>query len=965
MNGLRGLPGSALGRAVAAVLAVTLLGTSVFILWPRGANGPSPAPSPTDRIGSATPPRIPIAVTAARRDIGPALVGATMTIAAHALGEAPIATLELWDGPELVATHHASSSRPALSARWTWTPETSGQHLLLARAVDAMGRVRQSNAVWIAVQPSEADGSGLAARLAVASVRPASAISLPAVETTLDGCSLELSLGGGATASGFTFYALPRNGVTFTTLGSLATGAADRGYTIPLSGGTNAIVVGSFDATVEVLGPPVLVDAPDTCGAGDWTGGIAIGPDNRLIGGPRVDRGYLYVQSGTDAAVRIPARSFVEATDGILDFSGHLPPVYDDGPVRIEAWGWVDDSLVAIGNGTWTPPPTGGPSPSSPSGGLPPVAAPFGGPLLAPGIVTTLDVVRTTTVAGPQPCGKEFCAVDLLLEEDEVIWPTSNGQPSAKRTLRWSTLMPLVDSIVWQLLPYAPAGNPDLAPPFVVDQGTISVPPGTTSGEFEIDFAKYLGPQSVTADLIGASLAPAVGTPTFVFPGASTPLPPPNPTPNAGSGGLVQVPIGQLIPSKITNRAYVRIILMQGPSPSAVSNHVRFDVVSPPDPIMLDVPPGYSENKDAFTVAWSFTPPKAADPAYARCAVVTGHTASYKPPPPIWPWTYEIGQVHCYTPPSGDGDLLGLIEDGFEAFVNLVEDVWEGISDGYAWIQDQVVKAILFAVPCKQIASDAACEAIAKTALSVALASLGVPPTLPDFGTVMNGLKGDLRTLVLEAAKTQFPGVAEACGLASAGNVVSSKVATCEALVDDAIDEVIAQIEAEVGAAAGAATGKAWPGVIFAPDPRGVYQVPTVTMTLTRTAALPVPHECTATARMTSTKSNHSWPELSGGYPKTATGTVSGQPFLAESFTIPPMEPGETLTRTAWLADPATWHESQAAWKYWYYYEALAKPNRAWVLLQAGSELTFEISSNCFQTSTQGPHVLTQSATGG
>lgn len=965
-RGAPGIPGGFATRAAAVALAM-LVGASAFLLWPRGAD-PSPAPSQGPQTGTVAPPRVPIAVSAARVGAGPAVVGAEVTITVHALGESPIAALELWDGPELVATRTATSSSPALSTRWAWTPGKDGRHLLVARAVDAAGRVRQSNAVWVDVQPADGVASVPVTRLARAPLVPMSSVGLPAVQATLDGCAADLGLAGADGAAGFTVYALAPHSVTFLQLGVVAAGAGTGGYTVPVTGGTNAIVVGSFDATVEVLSPPILVDAPQECGAGEWTGGVSIDAGNRLIGGPPVDRGYLYLQRGTDAALRIPATSFVEAVDGALDFSGLLPPIDGSQPLRIEAWGWAGDELVAIGNGTWTPTPPGGTPSSGPTAKDPaPHHAPFGGPFLLPGMFTTLDVVTTTQVAGPEPCGKEFCKVDLLLKQDEVVWPTTNGYPSPKRTLRWSTQMPMVDSVVWQVLPYAPAPNPDLAPPFVIDQGTIAVAPGTTSGEFEIDFAKYLGKPMVVADL-GAATTPSLGKPYFVFPGATTPLPSPSPTPPAaGSGGsnqvsIGQVSIGQVIPSKITNQAYVRIIPMQGSSPSDVSNHVRFDVVPPPDPILLDVPPGYSENKNAYTITWSFTPPAAANPKFARCAVVVGHTASYEPPPSLWPWSYELGKVHCYDPPDDDDGLLGFVEDAFEAVVDLVEDVWEGINDGYAWIQDQVVKVVLTAVPCKQIADDAACEAIAKTALSVALASMGIPPTLPDFGTVMNGLKGDLRQLVLEAAESQFPGLAEACGLASAGNVVTSKVATCEALVDEAIDEVVDQVQAQVSAAAGAATGKAWPGVIFAPDPRGIYQVPSVTFTLTRTDDLPLPLECTGMVRMISTKVNHSWKELIGGYPKTATGTVSGEPFLAEVFTIPPMQPKETMTRTVWLADPANWTESLDSWEYWYYYEGLATVNRSWVLLQAGSELTFEVSSNCFQTSTKGPHVLTQSA---
>jgi hypothetical protein len=134
-------------------------------------------------------------------------------------------------------------------------------------------------------------------------------------------------------------------------------------------------------------------------------------------------------------------------------------------------------------------------------------------------------------------------------------------------------------------------------------------------------------------------------------------------------------------------------------------------------------------------------------------------------------------------------------------------------------------------------------------------------------------------------------------------------------------------------------------------------------MTLTRTEDLPLPFECTATVSMSSTVEHHDWDELVGGkLVKVEDGTVKGEPFLPESFTIPPMEPGETMTRTVWLSDPAIYHESPAAYKYWTYYEALANSNRAWVLLTEGSQLTFEVRGNCMPASEQGPHLLVESA---
>lgn len=948
----RWMPRGVAGRVLLAGLALIVVATGVFVAWPRdvpttAGQSPSPGASADGGGGNVAPPRIPISVSASLSTRTPPLTGRPTEVSGHALGEAAIVTLELWDGDRRVAVYDAPSTSPALSARWDWVPEEPGRHLLGVRALDALGRMRQSNALWVDVADGGATASVPNARLAGTLSLPHPSLELPAVQASLDGCEVSLDVTSPAGSAGFTVYALPPQGIGFVPLASLAASPATTPFVVPAGGGTSAYVIGAFDATVELLGPPILIEVPDECGAGEWSGGLAL-DDGMLIGGPSVDRAYLYLQQGTDAGVRVPAgTAFVNAVDGALDFDGLLPTLKADEPFSIEAWGWHDGNLVSMGHGSWSPPP-----PASNGG---PVAGQYGGPPFAAGTITSLHALAQTlaTACG----GSEICWVDEPVTQATVAYPGSQ----TSRVLQWSTHVSQVTSIVWQLLPYAPGPAADLTPPFMVDDGVIEVPPGTTSGEFSIDFADYLGTPTATVDNSAPQSAVALAP---LFGGqAPTPLPPASPTPGAGggAGGLMAKPsIGQLIPSSIGNQAYVRIIPMQGLTPAIPSNHVRFDIVPPPDKLELVGDGHVGFNQDAYSVEWSFTPPKAADPKFARCAVVTGFTDDYVPPPAAWPWTYHVGDGFCYTPPDDDG-ILDIIEDGFEAFVDLVENVWSEIQDGYAWIQDQVVKVLLATVPCQQVADDAVCETIAKTALSVALASMGVPPTLPDFDTVMQGLKGDLRDLVLEAAASQVPGVAEACGLSEAGQAVGGNLPSCEALVDQAVDEIVAQVEAQVSDAAGGATGKAYPGVIFAPDPRGVYQVPTVTMTLTRTSALPLPSVCTATATMTSVLKNHSWQEVGAGHMVTKTGTVSGQPFLGESFTIPPLQPGESITRTVWLAHPGVFFESYKMQEYQFYLDSPIW-NRAWVLLQAGVELTFGVGGNCMPSSTQGPIVLTQAA---
>ena len=54
--------------------------------------------------------------------------------------------------------------------------------------------------------------------------------------------------------------------------------------------------------------------------------------------------------------------------------------------------------------------------------------------------------------------------------------------------------------------------------------------------------------------------------------------------------------------------------------------------------------------------------------------------------------------------------------------------------------------------------------------------------------------------------------------------MVTEKIKTCEELAAYAIDKIVEQVEEARSEAAGKAAGVYLPGVIFAPDPRGIFQ---------------------------------------------------------------------------------------------------------------------------------------------
>jgi len=140
--------------------------------------------------------------------------------------------------------------------------------------------------------------------------------------------------------------------------------------------------------------------------------------------------------------------------------------------------------------------------------------------------------------------------------------------------------------------------------------------------------------------------------------------------------------------------------------------------------------------------------------------------------------------------------------------------------------------------------------------------------------------------------------------------------------------------------------------------------VPSFNLTITRTNDPVLPKTCSLSVSMDSTKKGWKYPELWEGYPKNVTADVKGQPLLAAAMIIPPLAPGESISRQMWLTKPAIWFESWRAELYWHYYKNLLNTDysEAWALLTAGAELTFRVQSNCAKPSQQGPYVLPKSA---
>jgi hypothetical protein len=309
--------------------------------------------------------------------------------------------------------------------------------------------------------------------------------------------------------------------------------------------------------------------------------------------------------------------------------------------------------------------------------------------------------------------------------------------------------------------------------------------------------------------------------------------------------------------------------------------------------------------------------------------------------------------VICYQPPDDSWSPF----DVFDAFVEFVSDVWDAISDGMSWIKQQVVSAIVSLSQCEAVASDAVCKGLANAAVDALLISAGVPPNIPDFDAVVNGLKGDLAEFIVEEAYGVVPGMEAACTVSDA-----VEVADCEALVEAAIDKAVGYVE-QIRSDAAAKNAGVFvpPGVTVVPHPKGQWQPPRFEVTAWRTAdptVLYPEHGCGVTGSLTSTLYNHTWTSVADYKPIQKTGTVSGSPFTSESAPLDP-DPGQSTTRTVWLTSGVEWFEDHGAEVYAGWNEGWSA-NHAWKLLMPGAELKYGLSSNCFAGQQQKTLTLTQ-----
>ncbi len=714
----------------------------------------------------------------------------TVPVTAEAIGEAPITRLELWVDGGLWGTRDASAVSRQLNGVWDWTPSGEGEHVLLVRALDSAGRIAVSNVVrtnasqaadllvgleYAAVEgdtlQSLAEDFGTSRELIAAAnpeLDPASPIpegepltipvpipnappdgpledasplpppgapmgetppgpnrlsawlqfnllpstgeapKPPALSAESEGCRVRLAIqhpeGGEA---GIQIYRLLPGGAAFTpltTLGSIQ-GEAVVGLEDAVPGGHIEYYAAAFNASGQSLSAIRSVDV-------EAAGCAAISPDVagfELVGGSLlptepVDMLYLYLSVNRGPWERVPGDpdAFLFPEDGSFDLRAHmdfeaLAALPEPVPFAMEVWGWRAGQLVSLGtqSGLVGPPDDLGSS------------------------FWTFRETRLEAFAF------RFQGRDFFAYQGRI--PTTSQQ--LEKTFRWRTAADGATKALWQISTQPFPAGPGAAPAGLVGHGEVA----GSGGEFLLDFSPFV-PQTGQGSGLSSlfeQIGSVVGSAVDSVGQTESPLP----------------PVTRSFSSLLPRTFYVRILPMMGNQFVGGPSNTVIIHYGPPKP-----PPVSSLTGAAYEArVVSFTPYRPADPAYEACFLSTRD----------WDICTDLGgdplsgpQV-CYTIPAGSpiytcpgggfgkpgggGDIGDFLQEGFEAVAGAVSKVASFVSSLYNELKEFVVNTLAKLAQCDKLGgkASAVCEQAISIGVNAGLASLGLPPEIPDFEDLM------------------------------------------------------------------------------------------------------------------------------------------------------------------------------------------------------------------------------------
>jgi hypothetical protein len=498
-----------------------------------------------------------------------------------------------------------------------------------------------------------------------------------------------------------------------------------------------------------------------------------------------------------------------------------------------------------------------------------------------------------------------------------------------KQGFRWTTTVPGLSGGHYQVSmePFQPGATWLI--PGLVDVGKLPPPQATISWldwytpietvlkpvDFSIDFSQYLA------------------------------LPGKNPVADfvLDPFGALKTPSGKkLWNGDLPTTFYVRVLPILGGKLGEPSNSVIVHYgAPPPQPVTAETGPLYDIQ------LLSFTDFRAADPAYKSCSVSTldykmchpnysadGSTVTGQVCDQVIPkGTQSCGcpGVPCPSKKSscwGDFNLANCMAEGANQLGNLMSWVSGKFSELKGLAVEAIMKYTGMQDVCAAFGTAEECKGAVTAAVDYGLASMGVPPSIPDFEKLMTEGEEYLIELAVQEAKD--------LGVPCTDNGV------CEGAVKAGLDQLI-QAASPSGSSSSPAPASGGQG--FVPHELANEQPAIMKFQVTRrteTAGIPLEHTASCSLMVWNTATN----SLYGV-------KLEGAPFIGVGMDIPPMEPGESMIipvvfkRMAWNPPKGLTLKTAAG-------QPISPPIESgygsWNLLYYGSVVDFDIRSQAFET---------------
>jgi hypothetical protein len=641
------------------------------------------------------------------------------TVVVESYAASGVSELQLWINNQLWGSATLTPARDSVTHTWAWVPSGEGEHHLVARAIDGSGAAvespvvnvyaTQSIDILLPLSHSSQDGDTVASL----------AESLGSTEASILESNPQLDPDGPIPPGTELTIPVPFPSPPSQTESGEPAAPPAGGPVVPQGSSVEEVVAGVHQAQAGT--GPVLWRAFDLI-------------DGKLTPDDPVDLLYLYLSvNGADWG-RLPEdpHDYLHPEGGTFDLKSYLQSVVvksGGGPVQIhaEAWGWRQGGLTYLGSYF--------------------------------GEVTTEAGGLQTTASG----ATELRMIDFvyLAKENYKQFAVLTGDdPDLDESFRWTTSLPAVTYGLWQVSdkPFPPGST--LNPPGLIHQGVS----GGHGGKFSLDFADYF------LFLSGGGGGDWFGGIDF-------------PTSLDDLLGLKQEPTQNFNPW-LAKGFFVRVIPMTGAALPGVSGQVAGPASKPL--MIIYTPKGtpYSPKSPPNGPVYEarvvgFQPYRPADPDYGACMIynyedrdchnVFGYAGGVE----SLQWSsislqdVENGQLTmaqyqqcsiripkgthaCGCPGVPCSSSSSSCELSFEGFGNCLQKGAGALGGAlsslasfgaslYNGAVDFVTDA-LSSVACGALSGDAkkACEAGVGIAVNVGLASLGLPPEIPDFEKLMN-----------------------------------------------------------------------------------------------------------------------------------------------------------------------------------------------------------------------------------